>query len=171
MVKFISDKLLSQHTVSVLITTTAFVTAVVTLLIDLEMKLSIKWFILLFIIATSLVIILCKIIFDLWSIKLSTKDSEEPISYYKDQKLLVIRKNKNIKTNMLVGCYFIHNDVEHFLFPGIVHHDQEKVTQIKIISQQVDENIALPENYIKNMRIRPVLVQDAINEIISQYHK
>ena len=171
MLKFISNNFLSFNAISIVIGVAGFIISVASLFYQWEDSVRVKWVVLLLIVFASIILILIRLIINLFWMKSEHKHWEQPIKYLKDQNIILIRKNRNFSNNIIVGCYLIDDEIEHFVLLAFVHHIQEKAIQIKIIPKQKDEVFTLPENYISKMIIRPVIPTDILSELINQYQQ
>lgn len=171
MSKFISDNFLSFNAISIIIGVTGFIISVASLFYKWEDTLQVKWVVLLLIVFASIILILIRLLIDLMWMKADHKHWEQPLKFLNDQNIILIRKNRNFSNNIIVGCYFVDDEIEHFVLLAVVHHVQEKAIQLKIIPKQKGEIFALSEDYLKKMIVRPVIPTDILSELINQYQQ
>lgn len=145
-----------------------FLSGIVQLFVDVGTTISIKWLLLVLLIGLSLVFILLKIIFDLHIQKNAHPNYESPIRFLEKEDILVIRKNEHFVNQIIVGCYYLTDEVERLAYVGVVHHIQEHVIQIQIIRSflQAEDETPLTIN-VNRLIIRPVVPYSAIKQLAS----
>jgi hypothetical protein len=143
-----------------------FLSGLVQLFVDVSSAISIKWVLLMLLLSLSLVLILLKVIFDLHVQKNAQPNYESPIRFLDKDGILVIRKNEHFVNQIIVGCYYITDEVERLAYVGVVHHVQEKVIQIRIIRSFLPtENGITPPININHLIIRPVVPYSALERL------
>lgn len=145
-----------------------FLSGLVQLFVDVNSTISIKWLLLCLLLAISGVFILLKVIFDLHLAKDAQSNTESPIRWIDNAKILVIRKNDHFVNQIIVGCYFVADEIERLAYVGVVHHVQEKVIQIRILRACLDatEMAKIPQS-INQLLVRPVIPYSALDQLAS----
>lgn len=141
----------------------------VQLFVDVGTAISIKWLLLALLIGLSLVLILLKVIFDFHLQKNAQPNHESPIRFLDKEGILVIRKNEHFVNQIIVGCYYLTDEVERLAYVGVVDHIQEHVIQIRIIRSFLPaENGTITSININHLIIRPVVPYSALEHLGSQ---
>jgi len=140
-----------------------FLSALVTMFIDGTSQVSIRWIIFVLFIAGTLIVILLKIVFDLSRYTAPPAPFERPIKFISEENILVIRRNDNFVSSIVVACYFQKDEIDRLAYVGVVHVVQDKIIQIKIhrkfIPNQVDPKT---DANLKLYIVRPVVPVDAL---------
>lgn len=146
-----------------------FLSGIVQLFVEVGTTISVKWLLLALLIGLSLVFILLKIIFDLHLQENAQPSHESPIRFLEKEGILVIRKNEHFVNQIIVGCYYLTDEVERLAYVGVVDHIQERVIQIRIIrSFLLTENGTYPSINVNHLIIRPVVPYSALEHLGSQ---
>lgn len=127
---------------SSLIGATGFLSALVTMFVNIQETVSIKWFIFLIWLFLTLSILMIKRIIELevQNKELLPLPFEKPLKILEDKGIILIRKNKTFANNIIVGCYFINDDVEKIAFSAHVYHTQDNFVQLKILKNYCSED-------------------------------
>ena len=154
---------------SMVIGCAGFISAFVTMFVNTSDQISIKWIIFTVLTLGTIVLILLKIIFDLYNERRTLPPYETPIKYIKEENVFVIRRNENFVSNIILGCYAQIDGIDRLAYLGFVHIIQDKIIQIKIkkdfkVLDQIPETL----ERLKNVLIRPVVPITALDQIDSQ---
>lgn len=145
-----------------------FLSGLAQLFIDIDDKISVKWLLFTLLIGLSLVFILLKIIFDLHLLKNAQSNHESPIKFLEKEGILVIKKNEHFVNTIIVGCYYLNDEVERLAYVGVVHHIQDRVIQIRIIRCFLHaKDGKSPLLNINHLIIRPVVPYSALEHLVS----
>ena len=148
---------------SIMIGLVGFMSGLVGLFVDVNTQLSIKWLLLVLLIATSLLLILLKVIYDLAQETRPPAPFEHPIRYVPEENVFIIRKNENFHSSIIVGCYAQMDEVDRLAYLGVVHLVQDKVIQIRIqCDYSVLSKIPSTQEELKNIFIRSVVPVTAL---------
>jgi len=154
---------------SVFLGSLGFLSGIVQLFVDTNCRLSIKWFLLLGLMATSMVIILLKLVYDIWTEKGPPPYWVQPIQIIHQQNLIIINKNDNFVNSILVSCYLMDGNVENLIGIGMVHLVQDSIIQIKITKTFFrDSKHSFASIASDKLRIRPVVPYSVITELSAQ---
>jgi len=154
---------------SVVIGVVGVLSGLVTIFINTSDQLSIKWLLFTLLVGISLTVILLKVIYDLSQETTPPSPFEHPTQYLPDQSVFIIKRNENFSNNILVGCYELRDDVERLAYLGAVHHIQERIIQIRVVSDY--GHLAKPpstKEELKSIIIRPVVPLLALQQINTQ---
>ncbi len=162
-------QIFSIKSIPIMIASAGFLSAIITMFVDVNQTLSIKWLVFLTWLLITLVCILSKIIVDLNGVERNRelKTCETPINILPNTQILIIRKNSLFSHNSVVGCYWEEDGVETLTHVGVVHHIQEKITQIKILKEldSTDSSSKLSIEKLSQLIIRPVIPYHIIQQI------
>lgn len=154
--------------VSLLVGVTGFLSSIVTIFINIESQVSVKWIILVVLFAMTVVLLLLKVIHDLWEKAEKPPGYAIPIKSDAPTGILVIKKNENFTNNIFVGCYLIQDEIERLAYIGVVHHVQDKLIQIRLVKDAgVFKKSPYETESLKLFIIRPVLPISAFPELSS----
>lgn len=159
----ITTELFSLTAASIAIGVAGFVSALVGMFIDVNAVVSTKWLVFIVWIATTVLVVLLKIIHDLLVIDKPPLPFENPIQFIQDEKIFVIRKNQNFINSIVVGCYARRDEIDRLAYLAAVHLVQDTVIQIKIIKDMglLNSFPKFKEDF-KNIEIRAVVPLDAL---------
>lgn len=162
----IADATFSLSGLSLFVGALGFLSGVVQLFIDTSVQLSVKWMLGLGWLSLSLVLVLLKVIYDLYNEKKPAPPFEIPIKYLSDQQIFVIRRNDNFLNNIVVGCYLQHDEVDTIACLGVVHIVQEKVIQIRVLGGFMGQAASpTSPDSLARLVLRPVVPLDALNQL------
>lgn len=135
MVKEKLGEIFSLNGISILIGIVGGIVGLLSIFIDWNAKLSIKWFALLWIICSFMMLILGKLVFELY--KSHSHYSTNPnkvIKYSATESLLLLEKTGNLEIMQSVSLSYIKNNFQLPLADGFVQNVQDKFVQVKIIA-------------------------------------
>lgn len=136
--------------------------------VDVGGQVSIKWLIFTVLLTASLILILCKVIYDLTQERKPPAPFETPIKCFPEERLFVIKRNENFVNSIVVGCYQEHDEIDRLAYLGVVHLVQDKVIQIKVHTDLgVLAQIPVTTNELKNIVVRPVVPVTALQQFSS----
>lgn len=143
-----------------------FISAIVTMFVNTSNTLSVKWFIFLTWIFLTVIVVLIKVIIDTEN-ELSKKKPlpfERPLGLPDNDGILVIRKNEAFANNIIIGIYFVNEEIERPAFAAHVHHVQDKIIQIKIIKGFLPEDKMeiLRQKGVSSLIVRPNIPYDLL---------
>ncbi|HDS4384029.1 TPA: hypothetical protein QHW78_003853 [Klebsiella aerogenes] len=144
--------------------------ALVTMFVDVQSTLSIKWFLFLTWLSATTFILLIKRVDDLEkeNNKSSPPSFERPIRILKDMGIIVIKNNSNFSSNIIVGCYLVHDGIENIAFAAQVYHVQEQVLQLKIIGNyctEEDMNLIETKGASSTLIVRPNIPYELLEKL------
>lgn len=143
-----------------------FLSAIVTMFINTSNSLSVKWFIFLTWVFATITVVLVKIIIN--SEKEFNKKNplpfEHPMGFPDEEGILLIRKNEAFANNIIIGIYFVNDEMERPAFAAHVFHVQEKIIQIKIIKSFLSEEKMqlLQQKGFSSLIVRPNIPYDLL---------
>lgn len=152
---------------SVVFGATGFLSAIVTMFVNTSSSLSVKWFIFLVWISVSIIVVLINVILD--TEKELTKRKplpyERPLGLPDDEGIIVIRRNEAFSNNIIIGIYFVNDEIERPAFAAHVHHVQDKIIQIKVIKCFLpdDKMVLLREKGVASLIVRPNIPYDLLS--------
>jgi hypothetical protein len=164
----IADATFSLSGLSLAFGALGFLSGIVQLFIDTSVQVSVKWLLALGWLSLSLILILLKIVYDLYREKKPAPPFEVPFKYLHDQQIFVIHRNDNFLNSIVVGCYLQQDDVDTLACIGVVHHVQEKVIQIRVVGNFIGQATppSSPDS-LSRLVVRPVVPVDALNQLSS----
>jgi hypothetical protein len=164
----IKKVIFSLSGLSIVLGALGFLSGIVQLFIDINKAVSIKWLLLVVWVALSLVLTLLKIIYDL-HLQSHQPNHEAPIRVIDNGSIIVIRKNDNFTNSIIVGCYYVFDEVERLASVGVVHHVQERIIQIRVVKSLLSEKeVGESTLSVGKLIVRPVVPYEVLNRIAGE---
>lgn len=169
MINRASSVLFSLNGLSLMLGALGAISAFVSMFVDVTTAISVKWLLALVWCASSLMLVLLKVIFDLHHEKRAAPAFEVPIKYLADKQIFVIRRNENFLNNIVVGCYSQQDEIDTLICVGVVHIVQEKAIQIKLRSGFFESGSPpTSQDDLLRLQLRPVVPIDALNSLLAE---
>lgn len=158
--------LFSLSGASITIGVLGFMSGIVTIFVNVSEQISVKWILFVLLISISIILILLKLIYDLSQETQAPPAYEHPIQYVPEEHIFVIRRNEHFLNTIVVGCYAQINGIDRLAYLGAVHLTQDKVIQIKVLTDfSVLKGVPSTQEELRNIIVRPVVPLSALQQV------